>query len=110
MEWRSNGQDNPFVVDKVCFRIIGFLAQSNLRHLNLPIFNLDQIKMILDRFPTLSSLTLRVSTGSISAAEIFDYFRTSWPDCSMVKDQEFISIWLDDRSKHNDRKRLKLSH
>ena len=110
IDWRSNGKDDPFVVEKVGFRIIGFLDPSKFRHLNIPIFNLGQIKMILDRFANIFSLTLCLSTGSISAAEIFDYFRTSWPDCSMVKDQDSISIWLDDRSKKKDRKHLKLSH
>ena len=111
---RLNTICDPFVVEKVCFRIIAFLDRSNLRHLNIPIFNLDQIKIILDRFTNLFSLTLCLSTGSINSKQILDYFQTSWHGCSIVTHQEFISIWFNEGSNknsiNNDRKRMKLSH
>ena len=109
--WRIADEDDPSVVEKICSTIIDHLGRSKLRYLSIPIFNLDQIKIILDRFVDLFGLTLTLPTESITSAEIIDYFSTSWRNCSTLISYKSVSIWLDKRSNtSNNHKRMKLSH
>ena len=77
MTWISGYKDDPPFVQKVCSTIIDYADQSKLRHLNIPIFSLNPIRMILDRFINLCSLTFPLaSTRSFTSAEIRHLFFT----------------------------------
>jgi hypothetical protein len=107
---RSAFKEGSLFVQTVCSTIIDRLDQSKLRHLNIPIFHLDQLKVLLKRFTNLFNLTLCVSIESKNYPEIIDYVKTLMNGYSIVNESRSVLICLDERSKtSNYHKRIKVS-
>lgn len=111
-EWRAQFEEDRFFAQEICSVIIRRFNRSTLRHLNISIFNLDQLKMLLDRMTNLLSLKVCLSMKSPTSAEIIDFVnKLLMNECSILEDSDSVSIWMDARVKKNSGcKRIKLSH
>ena len=111
-KWKEEFEEDRFFGREICSVIIRHFNRLTLRHLNIPIFNLDQLKMFLDRMTNLLSFKVCLSMQSPTSVEIIDYVnKLLMNECSILEDSGSVSIWMDARVKENSGcKRIKLSH
>jgi predicted membrane chloride channel (bestrophin family) len=101
--------DSAFI-QKTFVTILSSVNQSTLRHLDIPVDNADQVKMILSGLKYLFSVRFRVFKQSISR-EIREQLTKCTRDSSVEETPSSVSVWLGERlESQNGCKRIKLSH
>ena len=75
--------------------IIRYVDSAELRHLTIPVVDIDQIQRLLNELRNLYSIQFLPRTKSISSVEIIASVKTLMPSCSISQDSSSVSIWLD---------------
>ena len=79
--------------------IIRYVNRSKLRHLEMRIVDIGQVKTLLETFRNLFSVRFLFKDGSITFDETLRYVKTLMPSCLTVYNQLSLSIWMDKRVK-----------
>lgn len=106
-----------FYSGDACSAIIHHVDPSKLRHLDIPVRDVESAEMLLERFIDLISVRFSFPTGSNFAHRILQCAWQFWQDYSTVKDnRRSVSIWLGKRrnmtggDEHNNMFRQQKSH
>ena len=79
--------------------IIRYVDSPELRHLTVPVVDIDQIQRLLNEFRNLYSIQFLLWAKAISSVEITACVKTLMPRCLISRDSSSVSIWLDQRMK-----------
>jgi hypothetical protein len=88
---------DPSSIEKVHSIIIRHVNWSKLRHLEVPIWNLNHIQTLSNRFRNLKSIRFLFDSGSSTSEEVIAFVKPSMPDCSIECDYPVASIWIGKR-------------
>ena len=77
--------------------IIRHVNGSKLRQLQVPVCNVTQVQMLLNRFRSLCSIQFVSFTQSLTCDKLIAYVKASMPGCSTLSDSGVASIWLGER-------------
>ena len=107
--WLERFYADSVFIQTTFVAILSSLNQSTLRHLDIPVDNADQVKMILSGLKHLFSVRFRVLKPSISR-EILEQLTECTRDSSVQETPSLISVWFGERlESQNGCKRRKLS-
>ena len=84
-------------VEEIRSAIIRHAYESKLRHLEIPVSNLNQVQMLLDQFRHLFSIGLCSTNESLTSEKIIVFVKTLLPYCSILKEDFRVSIWIGER-------------
>ena len=91
-------QRDPSSVKEIYSIIIRHVDWSKLRHLEIPICNLNHVQMMLsNRFRNLYSVRFCFNTDLLTSEEITAFVKTSISDCSIWADFTSVFIWIGER-------------
>lgn len=93
----SNIREDSSSFDAIFSLIIRHVDSSKLRHLEIPIYNLNHIEMLLDRFRDLSSIRLFPQTGFLTSENVTTFVKSLTRGCSALNDNGSVSIWIGER-------------
>ena len=77
--------------------IIRYVDRSKLRHLEVPICDLNHVQMLFNRFRNLHSIQFRFNPESLSAEQLIDFMKVLMPACSTGYDCPAVAIWIGER-------------
>ena len=101
---------DPFSAEEIYSVIIRHVERSKLRHLKVPICNLNHFQRLFDRFRDLFSIGFFPVIGSITSEEIIAHIKAVIPGCSVLEDYPVVSIWIGQQlERTNDSERVELS-
>jgi len=96
------------------FKNIYSIIPRQLKHIQVPINNLDQIKMILERCDTLSTITFPIK--SKFSIEVIKWFNTNTINSTCKNFKRTVTVWIgkkniqsNDDQTDNNNKRIKLN-
>ena len=84
-------------IEQINSIIIRHVNGSKLRQLQVPVCNVNQIQMLLNRFRNLCSIQLVSYTESLTCDKLIAFVKASMPGCSTLSDSGVASIWLGER-------------
>ena len=84
-------------VEDVYSIIIRHIDRSKLRHLEVPIFNLNHVQMLSNRFRNLCSIRFCFDAESLFLDQLMDFVKRLMPDCSIGYEFSIVSIWTGQR-------------
>lgn len=85
---------DPLSAEEICSTLIRHADRSKLRHLKAPIFNLNHLRRLFNRFRDLFSIGFFPVIGSITSEEIIAHVKALIPGGSALKDYPIVSIWI----------------
>lgn len=85
---------DPLSIEEIYSIIICYVHQSKLRHLAVPVRNLNQVQMLLDRFRCFFSIRFCYVNESLTPEQISAFVKTLMLGCSILEDYPVVSIWL----------------
>lgn len=108
--WLERFCADSVLIQKTFAAILSSVNQSKLRHLDIPVENADQVKMILSGLKHLFSVRFRVFKPSISR-DIREQLTKCTTDSSVQETTSSTSVWFGERLESQDGcKRIKLCH
>ena len=84
-------------IEQINSIIIRHVNGSKLRQLQVPVCDLNQVQMLLNRFRNLCSIQLVSYTESLTCDKLIAFVKASMPGCSTLSDSGVASIWLGER-------------
>jgi hypothetical protein len=94
---------NSSSVEEICSTVFDHVDRSKLRHLEVPVRDLNYLRTLVDRFRGLCSIRFYFDTESLSPEEFADSVKTLMPDCLILVEYSIASIWIGERlEKTND--------
>jgi hypothetical protein len=90
------------------------IIPHHVEHLELYVSNLDRMKIILEQFKHLSSITFKVAVYRNMSAQVVNWLVENATDSTYRKGYNTVDVWLGKKRRQrkkfkNDRKRLKRS-
>ena len=89
----SDSTEQLLIAKNIYSVILPQLDRSKLRQLTIPVGNLDDVEMLLDRSRELSSITFTRWIKSIRIEQIVKHTKTLIDDCSIWESEGSVSLW-----------------